>query len=150
MPKDKLNNLKQSQAAKRTNLAEWRASRLQEISLPSGLTVKVRDASMTDLMFTGRLPESMLDMAQASADQGKKDIDLKSLAKNGQDFKLLVNELVMLCIVDPPIAEKADDEHLGLDELNGDDKMFVFNWANREVEQLRPFREGEGEPVTVV
>ncbi|HEX6034544.1 MAG TPA: hypothetical protein VFY83_08925 [Anaerolineales bacterium] len=147
---DDLARLEQSQKAKAMNLEEWRKSRIHEETLPSGLQVKLRDVTMTDLLFTGKLPESMLDIAQASAEQGKSDIDLKSLARNGQDFKLLTNELVLLCMVEPKIAEKADDEHLALDELNGEDKMFIFNWVNREVAQVRSFREGEDEPVAAL
>jgi hypothetical protein len=149
-PKNNLNRVKQSQAAKALNLSEWRKSRLQEIILPSGLTVTVRDVSMTDLMFSGKLPDSMLDMAQGAAEQGAQDLDLKSLVKNGNDFNQLINELVKLCVIEPPIAEMPDDEHLGINELNGDDKMFIFNWANREVEKLRPFRDGETEPPAAV
>ncbi len=147
---EQIKRMKQSQAAKALTLSDWRACRLHDLTLPSGLAVKVRDVSMTDLLFTGKLPESMLDIAQTAADQGKQDIDLKSLVKNGHDFDILVRELVLLCVVEPPMAEKADDEHLGIDELNGNDKMFIFNWVNREVDQLRPFREGETQPPAAV
>jgi len=144
---DDLERLMQSQKAK---LAQWRASRRHEETLPSGLEVLLRDASMTDLLFTGKLPASMLDMAQSAADRGNTAIDLKSLATNGKDFKLLIDELVLLCLVEPKIAETPDDEHIGLNELSGEDRMFIFNWVNREVEQVRPFREGENEPVAAL
>ncbi|RPI92883.1 MAG: hypothetical protein EHM40_11570 [Chloroflexi bacterium] len=149
----KQNNLKrteQSRLDKRAMLAQWRASRVKDLTLPSGLDLKVRDVSMTDLMLSGRLPDSMLDFAQDASAQGAKDIDLKAMVKNGHDFQLLIDEVVMLCVVEPPIAKQPDDEHLGIDELNGDDKMFIFNWVNREVEQLRPFREGEAQPPAAV
>ena len=147
---DDLGRLNQSQQARRDNLAQWRASQRHETTLPSGLMVVLRDVTMTDLLFTGKLPASMLDMAQSAVEQGKADIDLKSLAKNGQDLKLLINELVLLCLVEPKIAEQPDEDHIGIDELNGDDKMSIFNWANREVEQVRSFREGENEPVAAL
>ena len=143
-------SMDQSNAAKAQNLAIWRASRLHEVNLPSGLTVKLRDVSMTDLLFTGKLPESMLDIAQQAGDGGASSVDLKQLAKSGQDFAGLMNEIVRLCLVEPKIGDVADDTHITLDELNGDDKMFIFNWANREVEQIRPFRQGEAEPMAVV
>lgn len=144
------NRINQSQADVRKMLAEWRASKSHETTLPSGLHVTLRDVTMTDLLFTGRLPNSMLDMAQAAADGGQQNIDLKALAKNGQDLQMLVNELVLLCLIKPPVAETPDEEHIGLDELNGEDKMFIFNWANREVEPVRSFREGENEPVAAL
>jgi len=147
---DQLKRLQQSQQARRETLAQWRSSRLKELTLPSGMTVWVKDVSMMDLMLTGKLPASLMDFADEAGKQGKTEIDLKKIVKSGTDFGLMLDTVVKICVVEPPIADKADDDHLGLDEINGDDKMFIFNWANREVEQLRPFREGEGEPVAAV
>ena len=131
-------------------LAKWRADRIHELTMPSGLQVKVRDVTMTDLMFTGKLPQVMIDLAQESAEQGKIKLDLKMLTENAQEFRQLVDTLILLCVVEPPIAEQADEEHLSLDEMNGDDRMFIFNWVNREVEQVRSFREGENKPLAAV
>lgn len=123
---------------------------MHDLVLPSGLKVKVRDVTMTDLMLTGKLPGVMLDMAQDAARNGSASVDLKEIAKNGADFAALMDSLIRLALVEPPVADIGDDDHLGLDEMNGDDKMFIFNWVNREVEQLRPFREGEAEPVAAI
>lgn len=144
---DQLKKLQQSQKARRENLAQWRANRLHELELPSGMTVWVKDVSMMDLMLTGKLPESILEFADAEALQGKAEIDLKKIVKNGADFNVMLDTVVRACVMEPPIADRGDDDHLGLDEITGDDKMAIFTWANREVEQLRPFREGEMERV---
>jgi hypothetical protein len=147
---EQLNRLKQAQAARRENLAQFRAKQIQELPLPSGTVVFLKDVTMTDLMLTGKLPDIMLDMAQETASEGKSNIDLKNISKNGAEFKGLLDMLVRLCVVEPPIADVGDDEHLGIDEMNGDDKMAIFNFVNREVEQIKSFREGEDEPVAVV
>lgn len=146
---EQLDRLKQAQAARRQTLAQWRESQLHELSLPSGMTVFVRDVTMTDLMFTGKLPDAMLDMADEASKSNQPNIDLKKLARNGVEFKALMDALCILCVVEPPIAEKADDEHISIDELNADDKMAIFNWVNREVETMRPFRD-ETQPVASV
>jgi hypothetical protein len=145
-----IDRMKQSQEDTRQMLATWRKNRVHEVTLPSGLDVLLKDVTMTDLLLTGKLPESMMEMAQSAAEQGKKDIDLKALAKNGHDLKILIDELTMICVVEPKIAGIPDDEHIGLDELSGEDKMFIFNWVNREVEQVRSFREGESKPLATV
>src|SRR3989304_5150787 len=147
---EQLNGLEQSQQARRVMLAKWRADRIHDLTLPSGLQVKVRDVTMTDLMFTGKLPQVMIDLAQESAEQGKIKLDLKMLTENAQEFRQLVDTLILLCVVEPQITEKADEDHLSLDEMNGDDRMFIFNWVNREVEQVRSFREAEVEPVAAL
>jgi hypothetical protein len=150
MSSDQLDRLKRSEQSRRAMLAQWRENQKHEATLPSGLVIMLRDVTMTDLLFTGKLPQSMLTIAQAAATDESSKIDLKDLASNGHDLKLLVNELVLLCVVEPKIAETPDEDHIGIDELNGDDKMFIFNWVNREVEQIRPFREGENQPVAVI
>jgi hypothetical protein len=141
------NRIDQSQQAKRMTIGEWRMSRIHEETLPSGLAVKLRDVSMTDLLFTGKLPPAMLDFAQGASQQGASNVDLKELAKNGEDFRVLMDALVKLSLVEPAIGDVSDETHITLDELNGDDKLFIFNWANREVSQLQSFREGEAEPL---
>lgn len=147
---ESLSRLKQSQQSRREMLAQWRATRLQEISLPSGMTIWVKDVTMMDLLLTGKLPEGVVEISEEANKQGGVEIDLKKIAKNAMEFNQMLDALVMQCVVEPPIAEQGDDEHLALSEISADDKMFIFNWANREVTQLRPFREGEVEPVAAV
>jgi hypothetical protein len=147
---DQLNRLKQSQQSRREMLAQFRANQLHQLTLPSGLSVWVKDLTMMDLMLTGKLPPSLIDFADDAQKNGKAEIDLKKIARSGAEFKYLLDMVVLTCVVEPPIAEQADDDHLGLDEMNGDDKMAVFNWINREVSELKPFREGEAELLAVV
>lgn len=145
-----LDRLKQSQQSRREMLAQFRSGRLHELHLPSGLTVWVKDVTMMDLMLTGKLPPSLMDFADDANKQGQAEIDLKKIARNGAEFKSMLDTVVLTCVVEPPITDQADDDHLGLDEINGDDKMAIFNWINREVTELRPFREGEAPPVAAV
>ena len=147
---EQLNRLKQAQAARRETLAQFRANQIKELPLPSGTVVFVKDVTMTDLMLTGKLPDSLLDVSQQAVSQGKENVDLKAISRNGAEFKVMLDTLARLCIVEPPIADVGDDDHLGIDEISSDDKMAIFNWVNREVEQLKPFREGEAEPVAIV
>lgn len=145
-----MKSIQQSNNAKRKNLAEWRASRLHEMDLPSGLPVTVRDVTMTDLMMTGRLPDSFLEMAQEAAKNNAADFDLKTLTKNAADFRAMLDALVELALVSPKVGSVSDDEHITLDELPNDDKMAIFNHLNREVTALHSFREGEDKPVAAV
>lgn len=145
-----LRRVEQSQAAKRKNLAEWRAGRLHDHTLPSGLEVKLRDVTMTDLMMTGRLPAPIFDLVKEAAERGDADVDLKEVSKNAADFNAMLNLLTELCLVEPRLGEVADDEHLTLAEIPADDKMEIFNWVNRDVPAVRSFREGEAEPAAGV
>jgi len=149
MMKAEIKNLKTSVDAKRVNLAEWRASQLHEMDLPSGLHVTVRDVTMTDLLLTGKLPASFVDLAQEAATKGS-SMDLKQLAENGAEFRVMLDALAEIALVEPQIGPTADDSHITLAELPNDDKMAIFNFVNREVTALQSFREGQNEPVAVV
>jgi hypothetical protein len=145
-----LKKMEQAQAAKRQTLAEWRASRLHELPLPSGLTVTVRDVTMTDLLLTGRLPSAFVDMAEDAAKSGASGVDLKEITKNGAEFSSMLNSLVGIALVEPLIGEFADDTHITLGELPSDDKMAIFNFINREVTASQSFREGQDQPLPPV
>lgn len=147
---DQLDRLKQAQKARREMLAQFRANQVKELKLPSGTVVFVRDVTMTDLMFSGKLPDALIDLLSEASASGKDEVDIKQIARNGQEFKILMDALVRASVVEPPIADIGDDDHLGIDEITGDDKMAIFNWSNREAEKLKPFREGESEPLEVV
>lgn len=150
MAKNNIQKLIDSTDAKRMSLAQWRASRFHELTLPSGLTATVRDVTMTDLLLTGKLPASFVEMANDAAEAGAAKLDLKQLAQNGAEFKTMLDALVTLALVSPELATTADDEHITLDEFPNDDKMAIFNFVNREVTAMQSFREGQNEPVAVV
>ena len=147
-----IQRLEQAQAAKRMNLAEWRASRLHEIDdLPSGLPIVVKDVSLQDLvMLDGvEIPNTLLDMMlDNDAKQAKGAEDAQSdtevvlqMMRNKADFNRMLNEMVKACLVAPQIGETADEEHITLDELTFADKLHIFNFLNREAAAVRPFRD---------
>jgi len=139
---DELSRLEQSQAAKKLSLAEWRSGRIHERILPSGLTVKLRDVSMTDLMLTGKLPNAIIDMAKNTAESGGKEFDLQVMSKNSFEFSQMLDMLVELSLIEPCIGTEADNDHILLAELPADDKMDIFTFMNREAGTIKSFREG--------
>jgi len=150
-----MKSIEQSNKAKRKNLAEWRASRLHEMDLPSGLPVTVRDCDLTDLIFTGQLPQSILEMGEEAVASGKTDIDLKKIGlemikENAAEFKEMLDAIVTAALVEPKLGDVADDEHITLGELSNSDKMAIMNWVTREVPALKSFREKQDPSVAVV
>ncbi len=151
---EQFDRTKQSQKARREELAKWRTSQIHELTLPSGLHVKVRDIDMTDLLIDGRMPDSVLAMAE-KASQTENSVDLAKIGmdifKNqGPEFKKMLDGIVTLAMADPKISEKGDEDTIALDELTLSDKTTIMNFVNREVEQLRPFRLEADKPVEAV
>ena len=141
-------HLKQSQHAKRVNLAEWRSRRLHELELPSGLPVMVRDVDMTDLVLTGAIPNTLIELLGDTDTQklSEEEVGKKMLAENKSDFATLLTVIVKAALVEPAIGDTPDETHIMLDELSFADKMEIFNFINREASAVRPFREGTAEP----
>ncbi len=144
--KSKVESLKQSQRDRRADLAAWRASRTHELTLPSGLTVMVTDVTITDLLFSGKLPPAIMVMAEQEAKNGKQTLDLEAISQNAPEFAELVNAVVRIAVKEPLIADQSDDDHITLDELNGDDRLIIFQFINRETAAVQPFRD-EKSPV---
>jgi hypothetical protein len=138
--------VKQSQRDRRVELAEWRAKQLREVTLPSGLKVTLRSVTITDLALTGKLPESILAMANKADEGGKEAVDLMEISRNAGEFTAMLDLLIRLSLVEPALGDEPDEDHIALAEISSDDKMAIFNTINGGAAELQPFREGEGEP----
>lgn len=144
---DELKQMEQSQQAKRKTLAEWRAERVHELELPSGLVVKVRDVSITDLALTGRVPNTLMSAFVDAAEAGDAEkIAGEAIQNNAKEFGILLDVMTEGCLVEPRISDKPSDDCVTLAEIPTDDKLFLFNYMNRDVQAVRSFREGEEEP----
>lgn len=149
MSEDFKNKLERAKAARRETIAKFRYEQVKEMPEPlpdSGLKVFLREASMMDLVFSGKLPEPLMDAISSMKDKDASEIDLKSIARNGADFSRMVEGLILMTVVEPPIAEKGDDDHIGINEISANDRMAIFNWLNREKNTLDSFRGGQAEP----
>lgn len=145
--------LEQAKLARRETVARFRFEQVKEMPEPlpvSGMSVFVRNVTMMDLIFTGTLPDPLMDVIQELQQSGTEEVDLKKIARNGAEFRMMVDALVMIAVVEPPIAETGDDEHIGISEMAGDDKMAIFNWLNREVKAMRSFRQQENQSLAFV
>src|SRR5258708_3993255 len=107
------------------NLAAWRAARREELTLPSGLVVTVQRVSILDLLEQGALPKPLLSEIKTArektktsenGDDGKAEFDLTQLEKF-PEYSELINLVVRAAVVEPPIADEPDDEHVGIREI---------------------------------
>mgnify|MGYP000971814741 CR=1 FL=1 len=121
------------------NLEEWRKRRQQgeDATLPSGLTVQLRQVSMLDLAAKGEIPQTLKPQIDALMQGGNKvkDVTLDGLYK----FVGVIDLVVGACLAGP--------EGLAVDELSYGDKVAIFNWANEASGKLQPFRREQAQPV---
>ena len=118
-------------------LNEWRRGREFERELPSGLTVTLRRVTLVDLASRGEIPTPLVGMVdEMIGGDGLNVVKVEDFQRFGE----AINLVVLAAVKAPAIALVADDEHLGLDELPFDDRVFIFNEMHGPSEQLRPFR----------
>jgi hypothetical protein len=86
-------------------------------------------------------------MVDEMMDTGK-TIDVKA-ADFGQ-YGQVINLVVKACMVEPKVSDEGDETHLAMNELPMEDRLEVFDWANKGVEQIAPFRERAKELLEVV
>lgn len=129
------------------NLTEWRAARTEKLTLPSGLEVSVRKMGLEDLLIGGYIPTPLLAQVQ-SLSEGAVEFNMDEEGmRQLQGYAGAIDAVAQACIIDPPVADVADDAHLAITELPFQDRLAVFQWANAEATALAPFRAEPGDDV---
>lgn len=150
-----------------TSAKDWKkSSGAGDLDLPSGNTCLVRRPGVMTFVQQGLVPNSLMGIMNKAADGNLPDKDLqKGLGeiledpKKMQDMLQMVDAITLYCVVQPkvyPISKReeimADDsltpeEQLNqldnlmfIDEVDEEDKMFIFQWAvggDRNVDRFR-------------
>jgi sulfur carrier protein ThiS len=126
------------------------------IELPSGKSAEIRRVPLPQLLAEGLLGDSLAAYAQQAVDagQGMKPDDLKEMAKDPNKIiealdaydrlaaKCFVKPQVIYCKVDGVVIPEAqrDPEALYSDELDLEDKIFVFQVVAGGTTDLERFR----------
>ena len=128
-------------ADKRAALAQWRAGRTEEVALPSGLTVTARRITLEDVIMSGDIPKPLLGMIEGLRAAAAEDaLTLDRLV----EFMPVVDRTVRMAIIDPPMADVADDEHMSIEELPAGDRLALFSWLVQPAAKIAPFRPEPG------
>lgn len=113
-------------------LDEWRKLRNEgeEASLPSGLIVRLRRVSTMDLAERGDIPAPL--QTQLEEMISRQNFNRITLAEF-KEFSGIINVVVDACLAGP--------EGLEADELNYQDRLAIFQWANEVGGKLQTFRQ---------
>ena len=159
-----------------TSAKEWKknaAKGLKDIPLPSGNTAKVRAPGMQAFLAQGFIPNSLLEIVMTALDKNagkpqktkaQREAEdkvqalqfMKSIADDPArlaDLMLTLDRVWLECVVVPETlpadipAEERDQEILYVDDVDFDDKMFVFQFAVGGTQDVEKFRQGTAENV---
>lgn len=123
------------------------------LPFPSGNTMRVRNRGFRSFIQAGIIPNSLLGVIEEALAKGKEP-DLGKLQKDDGTLELttiddmftLMENVMIECSVEPkvhPLPEDPDersDELLYIDEIDEEDKLFLFQWVTggtRDVERFR-------------
>ena len=122
-----------------TNLAAWRAGRISERTLPSGLDVKVKKVTLLDLAAQGSIPTPLLGAVQTLIDQASNTGSLEVTLAGFEQHASVINLVFKASMVEPAVADEPSETHIGVNEAPITDRLDVFNWAQEETAQLATF-----------
>lgn len=133
-----------------TNAAVWKKTKAEfELEVPSGHVALVRRPGMEAFIKGGLIPNNLMPIVEKAM---KGEVaDVKEVMANVtlddlESITGLYDRVVLYCVLQPTVheepadGEERDPEFLYVDEVEMDDKMFIFQWAvggTSDVEQFR-------------
>jgi hypothetical protein len=158
---------------KASSAADFKAKSLRkgkEMVLPSGFTCVATRVNLMVFMKTGRIPNSLrglIDKGMSGKEVTQDEILDKLLSgddatlKSFEDMMNMVDAVVCDVMIDPKVIPAPDNEEprseenpkgrsatlLHVDEMDEEDRMFVFNFAVGGTRDLETFRKGQNSNV---
>lgn len=140
-----------------TSAKDWkgRANKAVELELPSGNTALVRNPGMQAFLQTGIVPNELMGTILKAIEKQEMP-DLDEFTENPDRIQLIValaDNVTVYCVVEPAVApvpaagEARDEDTLYVDEVDMDDKMFIFQFAVGGTKDLEQFRAAQASGV---
>lgn len=139
-----------------TSISDWKKELDDLTELPSGKLIRMKRSSMNSLLAAGIVPNSLMAIVQSSIDTGKgvDSIDFSGDPQKIQDMMKMMDDVVVFVVKEPeinslptkvdPKTKKVEDKNpalLYVDEIDDEDKMFIFQYATGGTKNLEQFRE---------
>lgn len=121
-----------------------------DLTVPSGQTCKARRPGMDAFIREGLIPNNLLPIVRKA--MSGKDPDYKEFLEGMDDNMLedivrLVDAITIKVVVEPPLfpipadpAEQRFHDRIYVDDVDFEDKMFIFQWAVGGTADLERFR----------
>jgi hypothetical protein len=143
-----------------TSAKDWKSSARTavELPLPSGNVCMAINKGMKVFLENGTVPNSLMEMVQSAIDSAEKKPSSQQIKDQAEDPNTLAAMITMMdkvvidCVVEPvimPIPTKEDgswDEAakdpdlLYVDDIELQDKMFIFQWTVGGTDDVAKFR----------
>lgn len=143
-----------------TSISDWKSDLGQlPIELPSGKFIRIERKSMRVLIAAGAIPNSLMAIVQESLDKGTSQVNVSELASDPQkldEMMEMLDNVIVLAVVEPkinnvpkPPAKKKVDL-LYVDEIDEEDKAFIFQYVTGGTKNVAQFRNESPELLAAV
>lgn len=128
--------------------------------VPSGNTCLVRTPGMQVFIKQGLIPNSLMPIVQEAMNKGRApknmDFDTDKNPELLNEMMDLMDAVTVYCVIEPKVEpapaseDQRDEDTLYVDEVDFNDKMFIFQFAVGGTSDLAKFREELGEHMEAV
>lgn len=152
-----------------TAVKEWKKA-ATVLTLPSGNSIRVKNPGITELAHLGIIPNNLMAVIMDSVQKGAEP-DADQLMENVEvtDMLDMMSNAICVIAVEPeihpvpvwteedqaqelckleqvgkPAEQKKDLETLYIDEVDEEDKMFLWQWATGGTDDVEQFRQESG------
>lgn len=141
-----------------TPAAQWKGKQntTEDLLLPSGNVAKVRRPGMQAFVTAGIIPNSLLGIMMKELERGGAQQpfnpdeivgDIQNNPEKLNDLMELVDSVLVHCVLEPKVelptkGVERDPNTLYADEVDLEDKFFIFQYAVGGSRDLERFREG--------
>lgn len=142
---------------KPTSAAAWKKkAQIPPLELPSGCSMRIKKVGMQTLISLGIMPNSLMSIAQKAVGKGQQvgegmsDDEMMALINDPKKIRE-IGEFMdkMLCVVAvepevhpiPHAGVERDETKLYVDEVDEEDKMFIFQVVTGGTTDVAEFRE---------
>lgn len=128
------------------------------LPLPSGLVVKAKRVELQTFLRHGQVPNPLMEIVNEALTKGESmdpqamlstEDDKVNLEMVGEMYEM-VDKVTLASVVEPKIHSIPDDEGdreddlLYIDEVDDEDKMFIWQWALGGTSDIATFRREAG------
>jgi hypothetical protein len=146
---------------KRSTAKTWKRSSGEDLALPSGNVALVKRPGMLEFIKKGVVPDTLLPTVDEAIKKGKglPPSETENLLKDPSKIAAMeemMNKVVVLCVVEPEVRLHTDDDGdvipeadrdedvIYTDDVDLEDKIFIFQFASGGTRDVERFRQESG------
>lgn len=149
-----------------TSASAWKkkAKQGRALDLPSGFTCRAKNPGIQVFIREGLVPNDLLPIVNEALAKGKggqevSASDIASQVSDGESLQKvmeMIDAVTVYCVLEPTVSHPPtdddgniiavedrdeDEDVVYIDEVDFDDKMFIYQWAVGGTSDLKKFRE---------